>query len=119
MRDRLIELLNNYEKEWRVDFPVTTEDLADHLLANGVIVPPCNLGDMVYVTDIFEGKIAECEVIKVECFAGDEVTLIEYKAPKEDVVYSYECSDTELGKTVFLTKKEAEKALAERSENGK
>ena len=119
MRDRLIELLRKplpiirgYATvgETRMSI-VDAEKIADRLLSEGVIVPPCKVGDVVYVTDIFEGKIAECEVIKIECFAGNEVTLIEYKAPKEDVVYSYECSDTELGKTVFLTKEEAERAL--------
>lgn len=122
MRDKLIELIEDFptyggtlkEKWWGE----AVERLADYLLAEGVIVPPCKVGQTVYVTDIFEGEIAKCEIIKVECFAGEEVTLIEYKAPKEDVVYSYECPDTEIGKTVFLTREEAEKALAERSENG-
>ena len=124
MRDRLIELIakSNLVLVDGGIHPYThraQEALADYLLANGVIVPPCKVGDVVYVTDIFEGMIADCEVIKVECFAGEGVALIEYKAPKEDVVYSYECPDTEIGETVFLTKEEAENALKERSENGK
>lgn len=116
MRDRLIELLqdNSYldvldDEHWLL--------AAEQLLAEGVIVPPCKVGQTVYVTDAVDGKICECEVIAVTGFAGEENTLIEYEAPKEipDVV-SYECPDTELGKTVFLTRKEAEKAL-ERREN--
>ena len=113
MRDRLSNMIQNAvngcAKYW-------ADVIADHLLAEGVIVPPCKVGQRVYVTDIFEGKIAECEIIKVECYAGEDVTLIEYKSPKEDVTYSYECPDTEIGKTVFLTKEEAEKAIAERRE---
>ena len=55
MRDRLIELLMNSPK-----LPITVGgrtngktyqtagNIADHLLANGVIVPPCRVGDTVY-----------------------------------------------------------------------
>ena len=53
MRDRLIELIRqsccvdvwNYHTD---DFkePNPIETLADHLLANGVIVPPCKVGDI-------------------------------------------------------------------------
>ncbi len=39
-RDRLIELLQDY---------LYSEQIADHLLANGVIVPPCEVGDKVAV----------------------------------------------------------------------
>ncbi len=44
-RDRLIELILSCE---RVDLPLPIEyqqHLADYLLANGVIVPPCKVGD--------------------------------------------------------------------------
>ena len=49
-RDRLIELIKKGEWEYlcstgrspRYDFAV------DYLLANGVIVPPCKVGDKVY-----------------------------------------------------------------------
>lgn len=51
MRDRLVELIGNFptyggtlkEKWWGE----AVERLADHLLANGVIVPPCKVGDIV------------------------------------------------------------------------
>lgn len=39
-RDRLIELLLKAKVTWN------TCGVADYLLANGVIVPPCNVGDM-------------------------------------------------------------------------
>ena len=48
MKERLIELLKNtpdldtlFGNEW--------EEAADYLLANGVIVPPCKVGDTVYI----------------------------------------------------------------------
>lgn len=41
-----------------VDMPKGDEYLADYLLANGVIVPPCKVGDMVYrIAD--DGTITE------------------------------------------------------------
>ena len=42
MRDRLIELLDS--AQFRVDGGRIMEQIADHLLAEGVIVPPCELG---------------------------------------------------------------------------
>jgi hypothetical protein len=51
MRDRLIALLQdtfNYTKGVCIDFDEAVEINADHLLANGVIVPPCKVGDIVY-----------------------------------------------------------------------
>ena len=118
MRDRLIELLNNtFDEQYGKRGLLTAPHTADALLANGVIVPPCNVGQKVFVTDIFVGRIAECEVISITGYAGCENTAIEYNSPKDDIV-SYECCDTEIGKTVFLTREEAEKALAEREGEG-
>lgn len=118
MRNRLIELIDQkqvygiYHNLYLRD----NDELADHLLANGVVVPPCKVGQTVYVTDILSGKICECEVITVKGFAGEENTLIEYAAPKEITgVVSYESPDTEIGISIFLTREEAEEALAERS----
>lgn len=41
-RDRLIELLNTDMSGCDGDY---AEELADYLIANGVIVPPCKVGD--------------------------------------------------------------------------
>ena len=50
-RDRLIELLEDTLHEWECDVQdETLSQIADHLLANGVIVPPCKVGDR-YVMD--------------------------------------------------------------------
>lgn len=56
MRDRLIEVIGNkpftseYENYNSVEW---AEHFADHLLANGVIVPPCKVGDVVKARDVF------------------------------------------------------------------
>lgn len=50
MRDRLIEMIQNAvggcARHW-------AEVIADHLLENGVIVPPCKVGDIVKANDVF------------------------------------------------------------------
>jgi hypothetical protein len=54
-RDRLIELLkgadNNASQKLIMDYDDAIADNADYLLANGVIVPPCKVGDTVYCID--------------------------------------------------------------------
>ena len=56
MRDRLVELLSyfadGYKAENRHVVPYTKVcDIADHLIANGVIVPPCKVGDEIWVVE--------------------------------------------------------------------
>lgn len=113
MRDRLIELLDIIIQPGEK----TLGDIADHLIANGVIVPPCKVGDTVYylttdytqkelnVTDIF------CGIVRLFEFDGTNILIfVKYT----NGLFYYHKS-TDLGKTVFLTKEVAEKALAERS----
>lgn len=84
------------------------EVLADHLLANGVIVPPCKVGDRVYelvnwcdyTNCHFEGGCSRC----------NDKGMVERK-------FNYSHLG-QLGKTVFPTKEEAERALAKVT-NGK
>jgi hypothetical protein len=114
-REKLIELLlgadektdEHIRKNDHMDYVPTLEELygvyADHLLANGVIVPPCKVGDTVYWYNM-GGEIAEAKV-KTIGFAVRHSKGFEYDVPF-DV----------FGKTVFLTREGAEKAHAERSE---
>ena len=51
MRDRLIELIDDFIHSIDVSHWYSEEldeKLADHLLANGIIVPPCAAEDTVY-----------------------------------------------------------------------
>lgn len=111
MRDRLIDLLKDTLSEWECDVTdVTIKEIADHLLANGVIVPPCRVGGKVYT--LSRGKIKEWKV----CFIGFN-TRGEIKLNIADKGYfnMLEVWNYDFGKHVFLTKEEAERALAERS----
>ena len=97
MRERLIGLLSVTN--------LSIEEAcccADYLLENGVIVPPCKVGDDIYRIGE-NGKIyADWQVMYIQVYA-DEVLYID-----DSNNYFYE---TDIGKTVFLTKEEAEEAL--------
>ena len=122
MRDRLKELLKDTLQEWECDVSDdTVKEICDHLIDNGVIVPPCKVGDKAYhltgidtreeldLTDVFEGKV--CSISK------QEDALWIYCRYNNGLTYWY--TESDIGRKLFLAKEEVEKALAERSENGK
>lgn len=111
MRERLIELLDQncgYVQEQKA------ETLADYLLENGVIVPPCKVGDIVYqVTGNF---ISEFRVrcIEIGVSSGQHSLIILHTELLSGIATTGEVLwANDFGKTVFLTRKEAEKALKE------
>ena len=97
--------------------------IADHLLANGVIVPPCKVGDTYYTiqrycnTDPFETEKEPTMPWECENYCGrSDCSFSEYRIEEHHfgtVNYILRI-EKEIGKTVFLTKEEAETALAER-----
>ena len=117
MRDRLIELIQNAvngcARNW-------AEIIADHLLANGVIVPPCKIGDIVYfIYETYDEEgINRCVLdCKVEQLGIDSKSMwFKLKLPLGVKLIGY-FRNNELDKTVFLTKEEAEQALKEREQN--
>ena len=126
-RDRLIELLEDTLHEWECDVQTETlSQIAEHLIANGVIVPPCKVGDTVYIKNrplIISFLHIENEVyyvVQFDCddcgdcpFYEDEVS---FEGEHDCITNGYiQFTEKDIGKTVFLTKEEAEKALAERS----
>ena len=118
-RERLVELLEEAEGQVNNDLP-TIEEIADYLLANGVIVPPCKVGDTVFIIDnrdMLDIDPSVCSVVEDEIYemgygktqSGELKWLFLVIESGEDFY------DDEVGKTVFLTKEDAERALAERS----
>ena len=111
MRERLIELLYQFKNLSIAD--LDESELADHLLANGVIVPPCKVGDTVWVYNSITGKIYENTVvcIKMRSKGACRNTMsLEYtNAHKETSCRKFKWA--QVGKQVFLTKEEAEAAL--------
>ena len=111
-RNRLIELLvnfNQYKDPIRAAADrMIIEKIADYLLANGVIVPPLKLGNKIY--QIFGNKIVKIEVSDIEIIFRHSCGTVRKK-----YLYNYNAfTNDDFGKTVFLTKEEAEKALKER-----
>lgn len=94
-RERLVELLSE-DIDMNLAYYV-----ADNLLANGIIVPPCKVGDKIYIVAEVSGKIIECSVIGAWMCEGNCTVIT-------DCGTIYNLS---YGETVFLTKEEAEKAL--------
>lgn len=121
-RDRLIELLSGKS----IDTVADVEYVADHLLANGVIVPPCKVGDVVYIKNrplIISFLHIENEVHYVIQFDCDDCGDCPFYEDDVSFEGEHDCktmgyiqfTEKDIGKTVFLTKEEAEQALAERS----
>jgi hypothetical protein len=109
MRDRLKMMIAEANVEWlnkTYDYE-TDKTLAEYttdiLLANGVIVLPCKVGDKVYQINPtpYGGEIYELEVF--------DVSLHKNKPYFETETIDF---DTDaIGKSVFLIREEAEQAL--------
>ena len=107
-KDRLIELIKKgVDISRNVTGLFSWGDVADYLLANGVIVLPCEIGQTVYTRYGYSFKIQRIEVLedkKIIFRCGNDGT--------DDYMAFY---DFEIGTDVFLTEEEAEKALKERN----
>lgn len=119
MRERLIELISqcnakNLNMVQLLEFEKLL--LADHLLANGVIVPPCKVGDMLFAlwsvpTEakyvIYSAEVVEIRTSGSNCRQTTTFLLepLAYRGRKKE----YRIDD--FGKLVFTNKEEAEKAL--------
>lgn len=112
MRDKLIKLL---DETGMIEGTSRCNIVADELLANGVIVPPCKVGDTVFV--LTSDSITGFEKSRVKRMLlknlQDGMTI--------KIIIPCVCDDwggavrefypEDFGKTVFLTLKEAEQAL--------
>ncbi|MBO5060257.1 MAG: hypothetical protein J6C82_05020 [Clostridia bacterium] len=112
-RERLIELLTEGQPPFNPLNDVCIEKLADHLLANGVLVPPCKVGDTVYEALPRVGHIRSNKVVG---FHLGRFTNIRGQKRKEYLICYSDFSLTHIdidkfGKTVFPAKEEAEQVL--------
>ena len=125
MRDRLIELIaEGRELCEQIQCEECTRSCkglndciakvqADHLLKNGVIAPPCKVGDTVYWLNfynhlmLYRDKYYEAEVVRIVVTRFGVSCVIRVRGKHA----TYEIPDVEFGKNVFLTREEAERAL--------
>ena len=93
--------------------------IADRLLSEGVIVPPCKVGDVVWVLnqsrDAIYGNKVVCIKIRGESPNKNTIRVEHHNRVAEASYRKYTWS--QIGKQVFLSKEDAQKALAERGEN--
>lgn len=116
MRERLIELIQQIDEQCHKtiqcnDCPgygygmvCKSHLIAEYLIANCVIVPLCKVEDNVYTN--VPGTTLQNE------FVVQGISLLGFT----NGIYSWTWH--QLGKSVFLTKEEAERALKEREQNG-
>ena len=133
MRDRLIKLSEKAHKEWlQKEYDHETdkdigEFVADYLLENGVIVPPCKVGDMVYC--IYSEKVIQGNVRLIRPFISKKETVFKGNIICEvDNIFLDDCSKEEIElyvvfekpygieRIAYLTKEEAEQALRKEDE---
>lgn len=120
MKEKLIELLNVMIDENK-NKNITTEIMADYLIQNGVLVLPCKLGDVVYAKSgcfpfrYDHGNIIPCEAFVFKVTKRNKLIklrpLVEGATGARHLEIWFPISA--LGKTVFLTKEDAEKKLKE------
>ena len=114
MKNRLVALLNNLPDRSEIIDGVlvgkkvhTAETIAEYLIANGVIAPPCKVGDTAYaaINPIFDGDEAPFVnewIIKGIAHEGNDTFFLE---SEDDEWY-------EIGEQLCkLTREETEKEL--------
>ena len=112
MSDRLTRLIDGFvfgtqvavnSIEWN---SAKVKELADYLIANGVIVPPCKVGDMVYYITGIRHNIVKPARIKEIIIGEDGIKDLYVAGDGHNFESSFD--------TFFLTREEAEKELKER-----
>lgn len=111
-RERLIELIREAMKNHEItieNYVIPTSDyIADYILKNGVVVPPCKIGDTVY--KITSKGICEIKIENIYCWCN-EIWKFNGWSKIDEYKIEYEFSFKDIGKTIFLTYEEAEQAL--------
>ena len=117
-RDRLIELIDEAINDEETSY----SNIADYLLANGVIVPPCKVGDTVYCIEhktIHEGIV---KLVKSLTYENETIFFVESECEIVNPFYSdgrkmkhgiMAVWEVEYGSwhRAFLTREAAEQAL--------
>ena len=97
-KDRLIKLLHDFCFDG-----ASCEDIAEFLSDNGVIVPPCDINDPVYFVGKYTRQIVKAYVTGIQKTQHDMFIFVDSGC--------FSSVNQQLGKSVFLTKEEAQKAL--------
>ena len=109
-KERITEILKAYTKKNNISASmVILEEYAEELIANGVIVPPCKFLQKCFAIPTIENNLAD--ITEMKCI-GFSLSHDSYNANLiTDKNKLYQPCFGAFGKTVFLTREEAEKAL--------
>lgn len=103
-RERLIVLIRKGKHK-------ADHAFADYLLKKGVIVPQFKVGDTVYAYDVYFYEIHAFRITQRVLYDGAP-TIYTGECRNGDVMLSdITFTDSDIGKTVFLTREEAEKSV--------
>ena len=110
MRDRLKRLIDESGilcRNWG-DFShnYCAEYIAKYLIANGVIVPPCKVGTDVYFADFLNNTVLKGRILGLSA-DKDGIYLVGMYKVGARFIHAFDS----VGKTVFLTREEAEQTL--------
>ena len=120
MKQRLIELIEAKQDAGIYETPgfqpigsVSNEELADHLLANGAVVPPVPVGGTMWAVsnNVYHPSVEEVVITYIYLRwdgASVSFTLV------TNNVYANSYKDYEVGKSIFFTEEEAQREFAER-----
>ena len=116
MKQRLIESLQKANKELK-NIPEINEaticSLANYLIKDGWIKTPCKVWDKVYIID-YTSKgymIFECQVEEISMYSYGMYIYFNWG---KHIPRFKACKPDKFGKTVFLSREEAEQELARR-----
>lgn len=124
MRDRLIELIKrdncmnplfcSSKCKYAESDDCHSERLADLILADGWIRPPCKVGDKTFL--LLEKIKGGYDIVESQCVrivADEHSTTYSMYLACEAIGNTLEFGCEDFGKTVFLTREEAEQKLKE------
>lgn len=118
MRDRLVELIKQARQRTKnANCDIERNMLfADHLIENGVIVPPVKLGQTIFILEDIGiqtlPEIVPLNVYRIN-FTVSEDGLDCHIVCVTETRSIQHIKGEDIGKTVFLTKEEAEQKLKE------
>lgn len=130
MKDRLIELLKQINFEYSEVCVACAEDgykcppsleefFADYLLESEVVVPPVRIGQEVYTNYAMQGwyfrnnnKPYSAKIVFIGLNNSEEMGGGYFNIAYENKGYMMQFKFSDIGKTIFLTKEQAEKAIA-------
>ena len=120
MKNKLKDIIEKaLDNGFSKHIPLTAEYLADRLIENGVILPPCKIGATVY--EVIKSRKGDYSHINTATCVGFRVI----NAPKKRghvrlsyIIIHYDITNStrhiafkRIGETIFFTKQEAEAVL--------